>query len=389
MRAIRRGVASGALPAALLVTAALGVGTAAAPTPGVTCGSTITTDVTLRADLFCPSGDGIILGTNVTLDLGGHSLIGSGSGVGVQNSPGSLGGDTILNGTIENWGTGILLQASSPDAVPYTVSDVEFLSAPVSYLGVSNTLEFTHVTLVDSPIDGQLSGHIDIAQSSLTRSDVNMFFADATISDSTLVQSTVSANNSFVVVDSSRLDGKGVSALGSLSEGVIEITDSVVKNYAQPISGFWGGVTLTNNKFTDMANGVLGDISSNIASDGLSVIVGNTFVRSGVVLQGNVPMYVADNTFKQNEVGVIFTRGQPLPGDPPLTAEDSSAIGNTLTRNSGTGILTELSGLEVGDNTATKNGGYGIYAPGAVDLGGNVASGNTLGQCVGVVCTRK
>ena len=82
-RAIHRAFASGVLPAALLVSVALG-GTTAAAAPGVTCGSTVTTDVTLTADLHCPSGDGIILGSNVTLDLGGHSLVGGGSGVGVQ-----------------------------------------------------------------------------------------------------------------------------------------------------------------------------------------------------------------------------------------------------------------------------------------------------------------
>ena len=100
-------------------------------------------------------------------------------------------------------------------------------------------------------------------------------------------------------------------------------------------------------------------------------------------------MIVENNTFKQNEVGVVFTRSAPLPGDPLPTADGSRAVGNVLTKNMGTGIQTDLPGLAVGGNTATKNGGYGIYAPGAVDLGGNIAFGNTLGQCVGVVCAGK
>ena len=44
--------------------------------------------------------------------------------------------------------------------------------------------------------------------------------------------------------------------------------------------------------------------------------------------------------------------------------------------------------MTLANNTATDNGGYGINVAQAVDLGGNRASGNTLGQCVGVVCTR-
>ncbi|WP_354500609.1 right-handed parallel beta-helix repeat-containing protein [Mycetocola sp. 2940] len=371
------------------MTVTLGASPAAAA-PVLTCGSTVTTDVTLTADLHCPSGDGLILGSNVTLDLGGHSLTGSGSGVGVQTEFLSEGGNTIRNGTIENWGTGILLQEQNPNHVPYIVSDVVLLGAPLSHYVGNMPMQVTRVTAVDSPISGQLGGDLAISQSTLTRSPVDVFYATAIITDSTLIQSSVSSTaQGQVNIDSSRLDGKGTSAVGYVSETVLTITNSTVKNYAQPITGFWGGVTLTDNKFTNMANGVLGDVSSNIGSDGTSEIVGNTFTRSGVVLRGNVPMIVEDNTFKHNDVGVEFTRSAPFPGEPVPTADGSRAVGNVLMKNSGTGILTDLPGLAVGDNTAKNNGGYGIYAPGAVDLGGNVAFGNALGQCVGVVCTRK
>ena len=388
-RAIHRALASGVVSAALLVSVALG-GTAAAAAPVVTCGSTVTTDVTLTADLYCPSGDGIILGSNVTLDLGGHSLVGGGSGVGVQTDFLSQGGNTIRNGTIENWETGILLREEPPDRAPYIVSDVVLLNSPVShYVGIT-TLHLTRVTAVDSMIVGQFSSDLAISQSTLTRSDVRVFFATtATITDSTILQSTVSAYQSQVLIDTSRLNGKGTSALGSVSEGIISISNSVVKNYAEPISGSWGGARLTNNTFTDMPNGVLGDVSSNLGFDGPSHIVGNTFTRSGVALRGNVPMIVENNTFTHNEIGVEFTRIEPFADMPPFTADGSRAVGNVLTKNAGTGIQTDLPGLPVGGNTATKNGGYGIDAPGAVDLGGNIAFGNTLGQCVGVVCAGK
>ena len=255
--AIHRAAAFGILPAALLVSLALG-GTTAATAAGVTCGSTVTTDVTLTADLSCPSGDGIILGSNVTLDLGGHSLAGGGSGVGVQTDFLSEGGNTIRNGTIENWETGILIREESPDGAPDTVSDVVLLNSPVSHFVGITTLGLTRITAVDSPIVGEFSGDLAISQSTLTRSDVRVFFATtATITDSTILQSTVSAYQSQVLIDTSRLNGKGTSALGSLSEGAISISNSVVKNYAEPISGSWSGATLTNNTFTDMPDGSL------------------------------------------------------------------------------------------------------------------------------------
>ncbi|MGC5221197.1 right-handed parallel beta-helix repeat-containing protein [Micromonospora sp. DT81.3] len=389
-KASRIATAAYVLPAALLLSVALG-GSARAAEPGVTCGSTVTTDVTLTADLYCPSGDGLILGSNVTLDLGGHSLIGSDSGVGVSSEFPFEGGNTIRNGTIENWAIGIRLMGIEPNPIPYVATDLVLINAPVgNYFTNGTTLQLTRVTAVDSPIRGELGGDLAISDSSLTRSPVEVFFASATITNSKLVETFVSTTaGGELSIDSSKLDGKGTAALGYVSETVITITDSVVKNYAQPISGFWGGVTLTGNKFSDMPNGVLGSITSGIESDGVSGITGNTFVRSGVALRGNVPMVVENNTFRQGEVGVEFTMSDPLPGNPPQTADRSRAVGNVLVNNTGSGILTELPGLEVGGNTAKNNGGYGIYAPGAVDLGGNVASGNALGQCVGVVCARK
>ncbi|MGC5221012.1 hypothetical protein ACPW96_00280 [Micromonospora sp. DT81.3] len=350
----------------------------------------MTTDVTLTADLVCPSGDGLILGSKVTLDLGGHSLIGGrSSGIGVQTSPDSQGGNTIRNGTIEDWETGIFLQDSTfGSMLPHTMSDVDLRSAPIDHFFGNTLLDMTRVTAVDSSVQGQLGGNFAISHSMFTRSPVLVFLATATIRESTLVQSYVSTSaGGEVIIDSSKLDGKGTARLGDISETGITITNSLVKNYAQPISGFWGGVTLTGNKFMNMPNGVLGNISSNIGSDGTSVITGNAFIRSGVALRGNVPMIVEKNIFMFGDVGVEFTLSAGLPDTPPRTAEGSRAVGNVSVKNTGTGIQTDLPGLEVGGNIATKNGGYGIYAPGAVDLGGNIAFGNGIGQCVGVVCT--
>jgi hypothetical protein len=386
---MRGAVAAAVLPVTVLASVILG-GSARAPDAGVTCGSTITTDVTLTADLSCPSGDGIILGSGVTLDLGRHRLAGTGIGVGVQAAILSEGGNTVRNGTIENWGNGIRFAEESVHGVPYTVSDVVLLHAPVVHFLGYTTLEMSGVTAVDSWIDGQMAGDIAISASTLTRSPVSVFYADAVITDSTLVQSTLYTTTvGGIVVDSSTLDGKGSGAAGSMNDSTLTIRNSIVKDFAQPITGYRSGVNLTNNTFTDMRNGVLGDLSSGLWPDGASLIVGNTFVRSGVALRGNVPMVVENNTFKQGAFGVVFTRPEPMDGQPAPTAEGSRAVGNVFSKNSGSGIQTDLPGLSVGANTAERNGGYGIYAPGAIDLGGNVASHNALGQCVGVLCTVK
>ena len=100
--------------------------------PLVTCGSTLTKDAKLTSDLYCPSGVGIILGSNVSLDLGGHRLVGPGSsGIGIQSLDDSLGGNTIRNGEVKNWQKSIYLNNLAAGAAPSSISEVVLRSAPV------------------------------------------------------------------------------------------------------------------------------------------------------------------------------------------------------------------------------------------------------------------
>lgn len=378
-RPSRRGVVAAGLLAGGLLASVLVGGTAQAAPPGVTCGSTLTADTTLRADLRCRSGDGLILASGVTLDLGGHSLVGPGaSGVGVQAAADSTGGNTIRNGTIKNWTTGISIDNEGMDRLQFTVADVTLRRAPLQAVGPW-AAHLTRVTVIDSLLGTYLGADLDIAQAKLVRSPVEQFRASASIVGSTVVQSPMrTGSGGRIIIDTSVLDGRGTSDLVYLSETGVTITNSTVKKFKSPISGWWGSVTLTGNTFVDMPNGVLGPIADVPGFGPPATIVGNRFIRSGVVLRADVPMVVENNTFVNNTVGADF-----------LVAEGSRAVGNVLYGNSGNAITTELPGLTVGGNTAKRNGGYGIYAPGAVDQGGNVAFGNRTGQCVGVVCTAR
>jgi hypothetical protein len=369
----KRLLATFLLPSAVLASVVWpGVATAAAPE--VTCGATVTVDTTLTKDLSCPSGDGVILGPNVVLDLGGHSIIGSGSaGVGVTVN--GAGRNTIRHGKISNWGTGITDDSDS--GTEWGISDVVLRNAPVHSLGTP--LQMTRVTAVNSQTFGELSGNVTISDSKFTGSPIIVFGATATITRSTLTTSPVSTSYfGEVTIDASKLDGRGESRLGDVSETGITITNSTVKNFKYPISGYWGSATFTNSVFTNMPLGVLGNVSQGLGSEATAEIRGNVFVRSGVVLDPHIPMILENNTFIQNKTGAIFA-------DPA----NSRAVGNVLVKNSGTGLKSEQPGLPVGNNTAIFNGGYGIDTPGAIDLGGNIAYGNKLGQCVGVVCAGK
>ncbi|MEE3703887.1 hypothetical protein V2H43_10775, partial [Pasteurella multocida] len=258
-RRSRRAYATGAVVSLVMASALVGEAASAAPPSLVTCGSLLTQDVTLSADLSCPTGDGLILGTDVTLDLGGHRLIGSGSGIGVQISPDSTGSNTVRNGTVQNWHIGIAFEDGvSHPAVPHHVTDVTLQSAP--FEGLPST-QFTRLTAIDSSVDGAF-GALTMIDSTLTRSPISVFQASLAINNSTLVESPLEdVFESSATVDSSRMDGKGVTVLGRFTGSSLTITNSVVNSFRAPLTAFGARVTLTDNRFTDMPNGVLGEIS--------------------------------------------------------------------------------------------------------------------------------
>lgn len=370
-----------ALPAVLLASVGL-AGPAQAAPPTVACGATLTVDTRLTRDLHCLSADGLTLGPNVHLDLGGHRLVGPGSsGTGIASTSGGV---SIRNGVVKNWATGIGLTMDSSQPGPI-VTDVVLRKAP-SFIQYGSTLELTRVRAIDSPITGQLNAKLRIVKSTFIRSAIHVFEASATIERSRLVASTLNATEAEISIDRSRLDGRRTTRLGDGSEAFTTIANSTVKNYKYPFGGYYSSVNLINSTFTDMQQGVLERMGSGLGSEGVAVIKGNTFTRSGVVLNPWTPMELENNTFRDNTDGVIFN-GSTLPE--AEIWQPGKVINNSFIRNSGTGVRSNIPGLIVGGNIAKRNGGYGIYAPDAVDLGGNVASGNRLGQCVGVVCSAR
>lgn len=87
-------------PAVVAAVMLAGAGTAAAKPNGVACGATLTSDTTLLADVVGCSGDGLSLDPGVTLNLNGHVISGSGTGIGVR-------GGNVANGTVSGFETGI------------------------------------------------------------------------------------------------------------------------------------------------------------------------------------------------------------------------------------------------------------------------------------------
>jgi hypothetical protein len=85
-------------------------GSPAAATPSaLTCGTVVTTDVRLTADLLDCPGSGLVVGApGVTIDLAGHVIDGTGSGAGIDNAAGH--DDVrIRRGTVRDFVFGVVL----------------------------------------------------------------------------------------------------------------------------------------------------------------------------------------------------------------------------------------------------------------------------------------
>jgi concanavalin A-like lectin/glucanase superfamily protein/parallel beta helix pectate lyase-like protein len=89
----------------------------------VACGQVISTDTTLTVDLTC-AGDALVLQGGATLDLGGHTVRGSGSGTGIFVA--RVGGvdlaNTVRNGTVTGFGTGVYVDVALSRINGLTVS---------------------------------------------------------------------------------------------------------------------------------------------------------------------------------------------------------------------------------------------------------------------------
>jgi hypothetical protein len=152
---------------------------------------------------------------------------------------------------------------------------------------------------------------------------------------------------------------------------------------------------LVNNATAVLANQADLTVSRTVFRDNTTAIVARSWGEQGTRLT------VTDSSFRANQAAVqvdprtvVSLRNSTFRGNGvgyTVTAGDVdgySALleGNTFTRN-GDAVVVGVPGTSLRRNTAVRNSGWGLYAPGAIDLGGNVARRNgNQPQCVGVAC---
>jgi hypothetical protein len=148
-----------------------------AATAGPHCGDVLTASVVLTADLVC-SGDGLTIPgfADVTLDLHGHSIIGSGVGQGVaiqpsrnedpsRSTPGQV---TVENGSVLGFEIGIRVENNFPPEPPGdTIVQLEHLFVTHNGTGIfaggdggGPITTLTDTTIEKNQADGIRTGHI-------------------------------------------------------------------------------------------------------------------------------------------------------------------------------------------------------------------------------------
>jgi len=388
--------------AAIVLTVALGVGTgfggvlgagttfaATMPSPVVvTCGEVITTSITVANNLTCPGDALTIQADGVTLDLGGHTIRGSGSGLAVNvdadpNEP-QITDVTITNGTIAGFGTAVHFV----DTVNATLSSLLLTGDGSSTTPVIDT---GHSAFTDN---------LQITDTRIVHNNGYVMFAQIQLGSLTMSNSHVSDGKMFLSQTGGPTFTGDTFTNAPLTLDIVggaTVTGSKFVNSPVVNDGFgFGHDVFQNNKFTGTATGTalkLADVPEQQVS-------GNTFSGNdiGVSLSDSPNDTISGNIFSHNSTAGIYF----VDNSGPLGSGTLSVSGNTAKYNGtspdgtidpggvavegGIFLYTPRGGATITDNMTAHNGGYGIYAlPPTPGTGTNTSSGNVstddFGKC--------
>ena len=355
-----RHLAAAGLVAAAVTVATAGAASAAPPT--VTCGSTVTGYARLTSDLTCASGDGVTLTGDATLDLRGHTLTGPNDGTGIGVVTSTTGRSKIVNGRIERWGRGI-------------GGNLELQGRPV--VDVRDVTFFSDITAIDAYVS---TVTVDRSTFDDGERGVNVVFS----SSATVTRSTFQAlGEAGVYTDESLGATVSRSTFTGSSTGIrcgdaCTVTHNVIKTNGEGVSTFGARLTATGNDFVSNDVGYAPGRNTGGRED----VRGNRFLDNGAgvrIFGEGAGFQLHRNLFDGNGIGFL---AQETEGD------YSALLDRNTFKNNGDGVLATVGSPSLRRNSAVDNTRWGIYAPGAVDLGGNTASGNgNEPQCVGVVCS--
>ncbi|MEU0882237.1 right-handed parallel beta-helix repeat-containing protein [Lentzea sp. NPDC005914] len=389
--------------AVLAATVALATGpVTATPAPPVLCGDTVTSDITLSADLHCPGPGLIVKAGNVVLNLNGHSITGSGTGSGISVTGQS--GVRIQNGKISKFDYGVFF-AESADSELADLTIADNVSRNVLTVDRSTNIKLTNDKIRRGRVGINTTAGLTVSNSEFTQApiDFSLTSRSPVISGSKFVDSDIfysqNANNGSLTASTLIRSGVGLRE----ADGLTVSGNVFNQGYIRVLNGC-RDTTITDNRFS---NGDRAVFVQQATSSANLRITGNRFTGNQIGVDASdlsVGMEngitISENTFTDNAVAGILLES------PSYNSVYWARIAkNTLTSNGkrsggrvdsagrpiNDGIHVNVpagSPVEITGNITRRNADYGIEAvPGSVtDGGGNTSSGNPSG-CLGVTCT--
>ncbi len=371
--------------------------TVAAATPAsattLSCGATVTTNVTLTANMNCSSDtttSAIIIGASgITVDLNGHKILGPGansSTEGIVDNPGGQGtpyNDVIVeDGTISNFNTDVDIEGAymSPQSssnpcntyltgakVKYVITTNKTLDASDGVYG--DCLEGAYVHR-DTINDAGTGVELDYSESSLVNySHLNSPYYglyDLYGTGNTWGRNVLSnvSRDGIELDETTSATVKGNTVSGPDADGVLDNGSSNLTIYGNTLNRLYAGAFEE-----DTSGGIVSDNKG--TSDALGLYANST-----------TNMTYSHNKFDNGQYGIETD----FPTSEVLKA-------NTTNGNSSDGVYIYVGG---NDNTqgysATLNGNtandnrYGLYSQLATSGSGNHATGNKVVNCYQVSC---
>ena len=349
----------------------------ASPKSALTCGSVVTQDVRLKADLTC-AGDALVVdgaGT-ITVDLKGHKVTStSGTALTVRNS---------THVTVKGGRASSLTAESAVTLRDLSLGTLTFSAAvDARRIGVSGATKGERhdgaTSFRQSRLDSvALFGVLDSVFTGNTIRTLSMGSAPRTLVSGNTVGSVSALQSDEVTIENNRVHRITVSQSRGLHALRNQVTgdgsgNGIALSLIEP--GLQGTV-VSRNTVRDTATGI-----SITELMGDARVTGNTVRRSTVaglyashLLAG--ALVVTGNTFQRNGAGsaVVDSTGR--------TVNDGVHIVLSAERPAATARLAR--------NTAMNNTGYGFEVVGPAaqvhNGGGNVAKRNGEGACSGIAC---
>jgi parallel beta-helix repeat protein len=206
-----------------------------APVAGTSdlCGTPVITDLTLDADLAC-AGDGLAVGASgIKIDLNGHTISGTGTGVGVLVSART--DVTIMNGSISGFAVGVRTLTATDVVIKQTAFSNNAEGVDLQAGSIGNTLknnEFSGSTIRAIMLRGNARDN-DIKDNTFTNNRIGVLVfggVDNTLKGNTISGSGVAGIRFNVIATGNVVKGNLVQSNAAGFDFLVTPTGSSVGN---------------------------------------------------------------------------------------------------------------------------------------------------------------